>query len=127
MASGAHCTAGGVWTNASSKRLKENLQYVDVRDVLERVAALPIESWNYKVERESVRHLGPMAEDFARAFKLGDDCESIGTVDADGVALAAIQGLHEVVREQEALIHRQEAQMLRQDEAIQTLLRRVRL
>jgi chromosome segregation ATPase len=37
--------------------------------------------------------MGPMAEDFAETFGLGDDDESIATIDADGVALAAIQGL----------------------------------
>jgi hypothetical protein len=105
--------------------LKENLQSVDALDVLERVAALPIERWNYKVEGQAVRHLGPMAEDFAQTFALGDDCESIGTVDADGVALAAIQALHGIVREQGTVIQQQEERMLRQQAVIDELLRRV--
>jgi len=37
--------------------------------------------------------MGPTAQDFYTAFGLGDGDTSIGTVDADGVALAAIQGL----------------------------------
>jgi hypothetical protein len=40
-----------------------------------------------------VIHIGPTAQDFHAAFGLGSDDETIGTVDADGVALAAIQGL----------------------------------
>ena len=45
-----------------------------------------------------------MAQDFHAAFGLGQDDVSIGTVDADGVALAAIQGLHREVRERDARI-----------------------
>ena len=36
-----------------------------------------------------------MAQDFHAAFGLGTDDKHIATVDADGVALAAIQGLNE--------------------------------
>jgi hypothetical protein len=41
------------------------------------------------------RHIGPMAQDFHAAFGLdGTDDKHIATVDADGAALAAIQGLN---------------------------------
>jgi hypothetical protein len=39
-----------------------------------------------------------VAQDFQSAFGLGTDDKSIGTVDADGVALAAIQGLNQKLR-----------------------------
>jgi hypothetical protein len=42
-----------------------------------------------------VRHVGPMAQDFHAAFGLGDSDKSIGMQDIEGVALAAIQGLHQ--------------------------------
>jgi hypothetical protein len=38
-----------------------------------------------------------MAQDFHAAFGLGPDDKHISSVDADGVALAAIQGLNEKV------------------------------
>ena len=44
--------------------------------------------------------MGPMAEDFHEAFGLDADEEHITTVDADGVALAAIQGLAERLNEE---------------------------
>jgi Chaperone of endosialidase len=90
--SGARLTAGGVWTNASSRSLKTGFEAIDPQAVLAKVADLPVQGWRYKVEDASTRHIGPVAEDFQRVFGLGDG-ESIGTVDADGVALAAIQGL----------------------------------
>jgi hypothetical protein len=40
-----------------------------------------------------------MAQDFRAAFGLGADDKHISTVDADGVALAAIQALHEKTKE----------------------------
>ena len=45
-----------------------------------------------------------MAEDFHAAFGLGCDDATIGTIDADGVALAAIQALNERLEERGAQI-----------------------
>ena len=73
------------------------------------MAALPIASWNYKAQDPSIRHIGPMAQDFHAVFGLGDSDKSIATVDADGVALAAIQGLNQKVEEQAAQIHAKDA------------------
>ena len=54
---------------------------------------MPLGTWNLKSQDPAVRHLGPVAEDFHAAFGLGETPERIQTGDADGVALAAIQGL----------------------------------
>lgn len=90
---GAHLTNGGVWTNGSSRTFKHAFTAIDAGDVLRRVLALDITRWRYTAESEGW-HLGPIAEDFHAAFGLGTDERYIGTVDADGVALAAIQGLN---------------------------------
>lgn len=58
--------------------------------------------WSYKKE-PSIRHIGPSAEAFYQAFGLGIDDQSISTIDADGVALIAIQALHEKVKENKKL------------------------
>ena len=87
----------------SDRNLKQDFAPVDGRSILERVAALPIQTWKFKEESET-RHIGPMAQDFHSAFNVGPDDRHIATVDADGVALAAIQGLNEIVREKEARI-----------------------
>ena len=88
---------GSTWVNASDRNLKEDLARVNPQVVLEKVAALPLHEWTYKADAEGQRHLGPMAQDFHAAFGLGADDTHIATVDADGVALAAIQGLNEKV------------------------------
>jgi len=58
---------------------------------LDGLRGLDIATWELAGGGE--RHVGPMAEDFYDAFEVGADAESIATVDADGVALAAIQAL----------------------------------
>ena len=104
MGNSAHLTAGGAWTNASDRNVKANFAPVDSRAVLDKVLGLPISTWNYKAEDAATRHLGPMAQDFAAAFALGSDDKSISTVDEEGVALAAVQGLYQVMQEKDARI-----------------------
>ena len=87
-------SGGGSWSSVSDRNLKANVQPVDGRAVLEQVAGLPISTWNYRSQDPAIRHMGPMAQDFAAAFRVGEDDTHITTVDADGVALAAIQGLY---------------------------------
>ena len=71
--------------------------------MLEKLARVPITRWNYKWEDDNdVPHLGPMAQDFKAAFYPGRDDKSITTLEFDGVALAAIQGLNQKVEEQRA-------------------------
>ena len=110
----AYLSGGGTWVNASDAALKENFQPVDTRKILEQVARIPVSTWNYRAESENVRRLGPTAQDFAAAFGLGADDKHISTVDEGGVALAAIQGLHALVREKETNIQalQQEVEVL---------------
>jgi len=68
---------------------------------------LPVSSWRYTNELARVRHIGPMAQDFMQAFRLGNDDKLIGYVDENGVALAAIQGLNQKVDEKNAEIQQQ--------------------
>lgn len=92
--SGAHLTAGGVWTNASDVALKENFHAVDGSDLLERIDRLRITRWNYRNESDDITHIGPTAQDFKHLFGVGDNDRTISTVDPSGIALAAIQQLH---------------------------------
>jgi len=93
-------SGSGAWSSLSDRHAKENFAPADPREILDKVAALPVASWNYKAQDRSVRHLGPMAQDFHAAFGLGESERTITTVDADGVALAAIQGLNAKLEEE---------------------------
>jgi hypothetical protein len=97
---GAYLSNGGDWTNASDVNRKENFRDVDGARVLDALSRLAIRNWNYRAEDDSVRHLGPTAQDFYAAFHLGDSDKAIGTVDEAGVALLAIQALERRSRDQ---------------------------
>jgi hypothetical protein len=98
LSSGMYLDAGGSsWNTVSDRQRKENLRPVDTQELLDRLAEIPITTWNYKAQDPTIRHIGPMAQDFnALLPDLGGEGEKyINTLDADGVALAAIQGLYE--------------------------------
>jgi hypothetical protein len=85
------------------QNLKANFSDVDRGDILERLAAMPIRGWNYKMDPAGVQHIGPTSQDFRAAFELnGDDETNIASVDAQGIALAAIQGLNEKLNAENA-------------------------
>jgi trimeric autotransporter adhesin len=104
---GATLSNGGTWTNNSDRAAKTALETVDTQAVLDALAELPITTWRYHAE-DGTRHMGPMAQDFYAAFGLGADETSISTVDADGVALAAVQGLHAEVEALQASVQQQQ-------------------
>jgi Chaperone of endosialidase len=77
-------------------------QGVNGFDVLEKLAQLPISTWNYRGDDPGVRHMGPMAQDFAAAFGLGGDERTIHPADANGVVMVSIQALYRRIQALEA-------------------------
>jgi hypothetical protein len=122
---GAYLSTGGNWVSISDANAKENFTPVDNRAILARVAELRVTTWNYITEDPSVRHIGPVAQDFHAAFGLGQDDRHIAALDASGVALAAIQGLHEVSQEQAARIEELEAENAALQQELDDLAARV--
>jgi hypothetical protein len=94
----------GSWSSLSDRSLKTAIVPVDATAVLARVLELPMSTWSYIAQGEAIRHMGPMAQDFAAAFRLGENDTTIATIDADGVALAAIQGLNAKLEAQNAAL-----------------------
>src|SRR6185503_17935169 len=58
---------GGVsataFVNTSDRNAKENFAPISPGEVLQKVASLPITTWNFKSMNDG-RHIGPMAQDF---------------------------------------------------------------
>ena len=122
--SGAYLPSGsGAWLTLSDRNVKENFKAVDPRTVLEKVSRLPVTEWNLMSQPASIRHIGPMAQDFQAAFGVGEDDRHISTTDADGVALAAIQGLNQVVKEKEARIQKLEKDVAELKAMVNSLLK----
>jgi hypothetical protein len=103
---GVHVLPGDTaWSGISDRNAKKNFRPINSENVLEKLAGIPVEQWNYKWEADSsTPHIGPMAQEFKAAFYPGRDDKSISTLEFDGVELAAIQGLNEKLREKDAKI-----------------------
>jgi hypothetical protein len=107
---GARLGTDGVWYDVSDVNRKHLFAAVSGEDVLLRLRNLPIQSWSYRVDDASVRHIGPTAQDFHAAFQLGSDETTIGGVDSNGVALAAAQALEARTAEQAVRIEALQAE-----------------
>lgn len=120
---GAYLTAGGTWTNASSRAFKEDFQEIDDAELLSKINSLAITQWKYKNTDEY--HIGPIAEDFKKAFNLGvvGDREHISTIDASGVALKGVQALYVLIDAQEKTISDQQKQIDELKALVSTLLK----
>mgnify|MGYP006281421227 CR=1 FL=1 len=103
--------AGGTagWSNTSTRAAKTVVEPIDPATILSAVQEMPVSTWEYKEETgagEGIRHIGPMAEDFhgELPIEVGGSNEHINSINADGVAFAAIQGLaRKVDRQQETI------------------------
>lgn len=81
----------GTTIHSSDRNKKANFEPIETEDILKKLCAIPIQKWNYK--EDTLTHIGPMAQDFYAAFKVGQDEKTICAVDADGVLMAAVQAL----------------------------------
>jgi hypothetical protein len=95
MASGATCTAGGVWTNASSLALKENITTLNGDEAATALQSLNPVKYNYKADKEE-KYVGFIAEEVPELVSMNDR-KSLSPMDIVAV-------LTKVVQEQQKLI-----------------------
>ena len=98
IASGASSIAA-----ASDRNIKHDFQQINNDAVLERVLALPVVQWRYNDSPDDT-HIGPMAQDFYELFKTGSDDKTINLLDANGVLIAALQGLNKKLEDKIAAL-----------------------
>lgn len=102
---GVELTPGsGSWATISDRNKKENFKELSYKEILNKINEIPVTEWNYISQEDDVRHIGPMAQDFYKAFKLDNSDTTITTGDISGVNMAAIKGLIEQNKEQQKLI-----------------------
>jgi trimeric autotransporter adhesin len=120
---GVRLQAGdNAWSSISDRNQKKNFVPVDGKAVLEKLAAMPVQSWNYKWEADTnTPHIGPMAQDFKAAFYPGRDDKSISTLEFDGVELAAIQALNQKVEQQKSALKQKDAELQELKQRLKTL------
>jgi hypothetical protein len=101
----------GSWSTLSDRSAKTDFTPVDQQKILKAVIDLPISAWRYRGQAESIHHIGPVSQDFYTAFGIGEGSQYISMVDADGVALAAIQGMYVLIQKQDSIIQEQEGRL----------------
>jgi hypothetical protein len=99
MANGATCTTGGVWTNASSRSLKENIQFLSTDEAMDALNKLNPVKYNYKVD-ETDRHVGFIAEDVPDLVATADR-KGLSPMDITAVLSRVVQEQQKMIREQQ--------------------------
>jgi hypothetical protein len=117
--------ATGAISGNSDRNAKTDIEPVDSGALLKRLTELPIHQWRFRSESADVKHVGPMAQDFYEAFGLGGVPTAIATVDADGIALAAIQGLNRKLTEELERRDTEIADLRQQLSEVKSLLREI--
>ncbi|MDJ0758153.1 MAG: tail fiber domain-containing protein [Woeseiaceae bacterium] len=107
LSSGAYVSAGGVWTNSSSRALKENIESLTLEEALAALSSLEPVGFNYLSDAEE-KHLGFIAEDVP---------DLVATTDRDSLSpMDIVAVLTRVVQEQQARIDALEQRLDRQSE-----------
>lgn len=109
------------WTCASSRDVKENFEAVDGAAVLSGLRRMPLTTFSYIDDAGGTRHLGPVAEDFYEAFRLGGSNKSINAQNMAGVSLAAAKALEERTAQLQAEAQELKEQVRRQQATIAAL------
>jgi len=112
------------WSTTSTRSAKTNIDPVDPEAILDGVTEMEVATWEYKDddgEGAGTRHVGPMAEDFHEVVDVGTSDDHINSINADGVALAAIQGLSKNLDETQADLEAKATRIGDQQETIDDL------
>ena len=99
LASGAHVTAGGVWTNASSRTLKQGIASLPLDQAVAAVEQLAPVTYTYKASPDE-RHVGFIAEDVPDLVATADR-QSLAAMDIVAVLTKVVQAQQETLRAQQ--------------------------
>jgi len=95
---GAFLSSAGVWTDVSSRMLKTEFEELDSKEILAKINQLTLQEWEYLAEPK-IRHIGPFSEEFYGLFGIGNDDETLASLDTAGVALVGVQALSKEMEE----------------------------
>lgn len=115
---------GNAWSALSDRNVKENFVPVNGRLILQKLSFIPITEWNLKSQDSSVRHIGPMAQDFYASFRLGESDRHISTSDADGITLISIQALYQMSLEKDQKIEELQQRIEKLEKLVGTLIKK---
>lgn len=102
MASGARVTAGGVWTNSSSRDRKENIESLSAEQAASTLMALEPVVFNYRNEKGE-NYVGFIAEDVPDLVAMSDR-EALSSMDIVAVLTRVVQEQQKKIKELEERI-----------------------
>ena len=91
MGNGAYCSATGVWTNASSRKYKENITKLTKEEAISVLKHLNPVKFNYKIDKED-KYIGFISEDVPELVATKDR-KGLCSMDIVGVLTKAVQEL----------------------------------
>lgn len=97
MGSGAYCTAGGVWTNASSREFKQDIKAVTKEEAMDALDHLTPVQFRYKAAPEE-KHVGFIAED-APDLVASRDRKGMSSMDVVAVLTRVVQEQQKAIAE----------------------------
>lgn len=105
LASGAYVSAGGVWTNSSSRARKENIETLTLEEALSALAALEAVEFNYLGDPDE-RYVGFIAEDVPGLVAMKDR-RSLSAMDVVAVLTRVVQDQEDRIRSLEQRLDQQ--------------------
>jgi Chaperone of endosialidase len=100
LSSGAHVTAGGVWTDASSREYKENISNLTIEEAISALVGLNPVKYNYKVQKNE-NYVGFIAEDVPDLVATNNR-QSLSPMDIVAVLTKIVQQQNKKITELEA-------------------------
>lgn len=101
-ANGAYLSSGGVWTNASSRDLKENIESLSAARAILAFNELQPVIFNYRTNKTE-RHVGFIAEDVP-AIVASNDRKGLSPMDVVAVLTKVVQEQQKMIQEQQRIV-----------------------
>ena len=108
MANGAHVSAGGVWTNSSSRDRKENIAALSVEDALATLAQLEPVQYNFRNNAQE-SYVGFIAEDVPDLVATADR-KGLSAMDVVAVLTRVVQAQQQQIRDLEVRLQNHRAE-----------------
>jgi hypothetical protein len=102
MKNGAYCSAGGVWTNTSSREYKKDIKELGTNEAVDTLKGLNPVKFSYKANSDE-RHVGFIAEDVPELVA-SKDRKGMSSMDVVAVLTKVMQEQQRIVQEQRATI-----------------------
>ena len=124
MGSGAYCSTGGAWTNASSREYKKDIKELSTQKAMDALTQLNPVEFAYKADSKE-RHVGFISED-APDIVASEDRKGMSPMDVVAVLTKVVQEQQKLIREQKEIVQKQQQTIDELSEKVAKLQTRLR-